>query len=967
MKIGCKLFRKPALEDYISQISFKESLDNAIYFGDIPEIDVSAIEVFLHTDEVKEILAAIYSTSGQSSEIIEKKFVQIFCNIRPIETLENEEIGKKIFFIIKKDIEEFIQNKIVNGDLTAHDYKISEQLNELRCGQKQIHEILKYPDIGYVDDELSESLSLIKKRDYEEAKLKITSLLGILKQNPQQNKKTLSKAYHLLGIIYSRPPLDLKKIENAEKYLKISLRYDSQNYKANATLASLYLNKGGKENINKAYQIIKPIWDEKEKDAQILEVLLWSICLQKSSKEAIGFLESSPESQEIVRKNDILSNAAAKFYLEIDDFETAFKFIDNALTLNAQSPYNHSVKGKFFLKKGLVEDIIPSTFELVPKLKKQDYIENALKHFLNALELCDSNYDFILEQETRFDVFFCSILLNRAHENKFKAIRERIDKSTFIESERKRLEFLDSIILFNERNFFAAYNALIGLSDWEKFSYEVKLKFAKIFLKQGSPEEAKKILKTIEKEAKSKKDIQYWLDMSIIEALLGNKSGMISYLNLAKEEAKGTIHEEIVFSHGHGMLNRYIGEKEVDRVLNHLMEHDKKFPNKQLLVPIKSFDAEGKPTPEVLEFINQQKERYHRIKDLFHRMCVPTYVLEKFFTTTYAQVLSSMNDPEFWINYYSPHPSFDKEMRENFAQGKVFVFDYSSLLNLSKMGILRELERIPQKKLITKSLFDKIQYELIVYENKELRELWDYLRKSNVISIVDIDADTLKYENIAENLDKWIIDSIDLASYHEWGVVFGDDLNFLKLLKEFKIKGCITFYILDYLYENSFIDVKIRALSIGTLAERMYIFLPFDGEDLFIIVGNDDCKITLKTYHLINQITIPGVRASGYTLELPYFIDVLWKSGALFEDKKQWLLFSTYKILTVIGHCKFKAQGYEEKLLKFDLYQIWRLAINRCNSDEKLLIEKELPNLFKKEEFSDIESEIRCLLNPIAS
>lgn len=595
-------------------------------------------------------------------------------------------------------MDELIQNKIVNGDLTAHDYKSSEQFNELRIGQKQIIEQLKIPEIEYVDEELKESISLIKTREYEEAKIKITSLLGILGEDAHKNKKTLSKAYHLLGIIYNRPPLDSSNFEKAEEYLKLSLQYDSQNYKANATLASFYINKGGKENIKKAYHIIKPIWDEKEKDAQILEVLLWSICLQKSPKKAIDFLESSPESQQIIEKNDTLSNAVAKFYCEIGNFEMAFKFIDNALLLNSKSPYNHSVKGKIFLKKGLIE-VLPSTFELLPKLRNKDSVNNALSFFLVALELCDPTHDFALEQETGFDVFFCSILLNKFHEKKFKKIRENIDISFFIESERNRLEFMDFIVLFEERSYFQAYNALISLSNWEEFTYEVKLKFAKIFLKQGSPEEAKKILREIEKEAISKKDIQYWLDMSIVEALLGNKSAMINNLNKAKEKSKGTLHEEIVFSHVHSMLNRYIDEKEVDRVINHLKEHDIKFPHKQLLIPIKCLDAEGKPTQEILEFLNQQKERYDRIKDVFHKMCIPTYVLEKFFNKPYIQVLALISaDPGFWINYYSPNPSFDKEMRDNFRQGETFIFDYSSLLNLSKMGILGELESIQNRK-----------------------------------------------------------------------------------------------------------------------------------------------------------------------------------------------------------------------------------------------------------------------------
>ena len=956
-KIGGKLFRKPELSDYIDQISFEGSLEDAISIRDIPEIDVSAIDHFLHTAEIKNMAADIYSDSGDHIQDVEYRFTQDFCNLQLIEGAKCEEVGKKIFSIFKRDLDELINSKILNGELIAFDYRSSEKIKKLTSGQVQILDRLKIDDIGYVDEELKESVSLIKQCDYETAKIKITALLGILESDTRKNKKILSKAYHLLGVIYNRIPEFGGDFEKAERYLLQSGSFDYQNYKARAVLASLYLNKGGKENFKKAYKLIKLIWDN-QKDPQVLEVLLWSICFYKSSKDAIEFFEASKEAQDIVEENDILLNVVARLYVDIKKFELAIKFINDALRLNSESPNNIFIKGSIFLNKGLLEDIMPSDFELVPKLKKIDCIEYALLKYLAALKCEFTEGLIILQQEIRFSAYFCSILLNRQNETEFRNIREDIDITYLSEYDRKRIEFLDFIKIINERRFFEAYSALVGLSDWNKFSYGVKLKFAKIFLKRGSPEEAKKILKSMEDEAKTRKDIQYWLDLSFNEALLGNKSNMIQALNAAKSVSSGTSHEEIVFFHTHMMLNRYI-EEEIDRIISLLHEHDIKFPNNRLLIPIKAIGEDGKTTPEILELIDQQRKGYERIKEAFHSLCVPTYILEKLFSRPYAQILSSMNDPDFWINYYAPTPSFTREMGDNFEESMVFIFDYSSLLNLSKMGLLGELERINKRKFITKSLFDKVQYELLLYENQDLRDLWDYLRNSNDISIIDIDADLSKYETIASNLEKWIIDTIELASTNEKIVIFGDDLNFLKLLKEFKIKGCISFLIINDLFENSFIDVKIRALCIGNLAERFYIFLPFDGEDLLIIVMNDDCKITLRTYHLINQIILPDVHASGYTSELSYFTDKLWKSGALLEDKKIWLKFLTSKILVAIENSRNRAQRSEADLLKFDLIQIWRVALDSGKISESELIETEIPELFNKDMFSDIESEIR--------
>lgn len=980
-KVAHKAFRAEEIEDYLNKISYNEILERNIDLEEISDNDVRALEVFFGSDEIIEIISQIYVDSSEKTfSEIEDDFVQVFIRIKPLNEKSNDELGRKLFLYFNNACKSVIQAKIVENELIAHEYaSISRQResNESHARtEKGIEKIINILEtsprdissndtIEYIDDALKVSIDLIENKQFEEAKAKINYINESLEKNPQANKELLSKSYHLLAIIYNRSSEVGGDYEMAKEYASRSLELVSSNKKVEGTLASVYINRGLEGDREKAISIIKPLWENPdENNPQFLEVYLWGLFFTISASGAIDFFESSEKAQRIARDHDILSNVIAQYYLQIGNPRQSLPYINNAIRLKPDNSDHYSIKASAYREIALREDSSFSYFELIPRLKKNDCVEYALKNYQKALSLHDGTAGFYIKDRIKKEIYICSSMLNRSNEKEYQQNRFSICPSSLDENEQKTLECIDFGNEFNQRNFDAAYSKLISLRDWDKMSYETKIKFGQMFLHQGNPENAKKIFVYLEEEAEKREDILYWLDLSFIEGLLGNKTKLLYYLRKAKFFSKGTEHEERVLSHNFSMVNRFReSRKETDRMLSTIQEYDKKFPNRKLLKKIPVMENESKPNQEIVNFFSRAVERDQNIKKIYNDSLIPIYPLEKILNYPFVELLSSFKDPNFHLKYY-PSSSLELDKIDSFETTGTFIFDYSSLLNLSKMDILGEIERICGKLAITKSLFDKIQTELILYENEDLRKLWDFLRNSNIVSVIDSEVDLSKYDTISELLEGWIIDTIDLILKTENCMLISDDYGFINLLfKEYKINGNITINFLEYLLENEYIDSKSYGIAIGVLAERMYIVLRFDGEDLYNIVMDDNCEIQLRSYHLINHITIPEIWPIEYTEKFDFFIEKLWRSGSLFEEKIKWLSLITERIIQTIIQRRELKQIPIVILLKLDLTKIWKDAIYLSKFADLDTIEKECNSLLDEEFLKPQKDSIQSVIN----
>lgn len=812
-----------------------------------------------------------------------------------------------------------------------------------------------------VDLELNKAKKLIDDNQFKQAIEKVTAYLGILNQNPDKYKKQLSIAYHYLAICFNRLPDEGGDIDKAEDYAKAAIKLNPRKIQFKCTLAYINIRKGKKENFEKAYKITSRIWDNsKKKEPYFLDIYLWAVALLKSSEEAIRFFELSDEAQQIVSKNEVTSTIIGTFYAELKNYKRSLEFIENALRINPNSPRSLYLKAVVNIAQTLSEENTPSNFEIVPKLKDYSKIEESLEILSSARSFFKEKPDLFYEQLTKLEIFYCALILNKPTDKKHLSIRNEIIESLLPDYEKKKLKFLDFVNNFNSRMFSNAIENLTQFPDWADMDYATKIKFAQIFLRHGAPEQSKQILSSIESVAIKEKNVRFWVEMSFIEALLGNKTRFLNAINKIKQVSIGTRFEEAAFLHQISLTQRYNAE-ETDRFVENLFEHDNKFPNQRLGRPIKVLDDNKKPTQEILDLFAKKRESYEKFKEYYNKNYVPIYLLEEYSRLPYAKIVATMDDPTLQTKLYAPISSFDQEIRENFDDAKDLIFDYSSLLNLSKMGMLEELERLDKILIITLSLFNKIQYELILFENEDLRRLWNFLRESNSIHIIDFDNQKLKSDQISKLLEKWIVDLFELSSEKN-AIVMTDDLSFFRLLKEYKIKGCISLCLVRWLFENEFIDEKIYGCAIGDLAERFYIVIPFDSVDLYYTILEDDCKIRLRSYHLINHITISGIIRSVYSNEYRGLMNKLWKLSILPEDKNNWLQLITTKMLEALDLCNKSNNRLDAFLITLDLKGLWYDIINASSHDDFAIIKEDYPKLFVGEHFEKIKEYIETLI-----
>lgn len=799
-----------------------------------------------------------------------------------------------------------------------------------------------------VNKEIDEAVKFIHTNNIEEAKSRLFVVLGKVKDKQGKCANELARIYNNLGVCFNRFGWEGGDFDKAEEYFGLALKAKPDFNKSKANLASVFLNRGGKDNFKKAYDIAIPLWEDSDKkESLFFQILIWSIFYYQSSKEAISYYEGSEEAKLLVGHNEQLLNLMGMVYFEVQDFTKAKELVESALELSPNSPQNLSLKARILMGRSQKENVIPSVFEVVPKFRDYQDIKIAMELLDQALEAIKSENNPFFEERIKTDILLCSLWLRRANEAKYRDIRASIDLERLEPQQKLQLKIQDFAVELQARNFETAYNVLVQASEWSKAGYREKFRVAHIFFLRGAPQQSKDILKQLEMEAEQKKEVQFWLDMSLIETLLDNKNLAIKAAERAKDISAGTKMEKSALSHFNALMLRYARSGEVDRLMAGVFDYDKKYPDDKLVKPIKAINDEGKPTEEIKSILLKQKEWYEGIRQKFRSQPAPSYYLEEIFKRPYADILSLQNDPEFIIELTIPNEQFEKELLDNLEEAEQLVFDYASLLNLSKMNLLGHLGKFSKQLYVTEELFNKVQYELLSFEHEDLRRLWNFLRSSKEFDIVEETNAELKSEKVPGLFDKWIIDSMKLAK--EKNAVFvTDDLRFLRFLRSEDIKGCNSFLMLRAMVMRKWIDAKVYSTSVGDLAERFYTFLRFTGDDLFQIVMEDKSKITLRSYHLVNQLFLPGSIAASFTGVFVKFIDFLWKTGSLPEDKLQWLTFLTNRILEFID--KQGGVQNKEELEKVvpDFVQIWIIAVKGSNKDEIALIEKKVEEVLNK-------------------
>ncbi|MFH1856604.1 MAG: helix-turn-helix domain-containing protein [Candidatus Omnitrophota bacterium] len=808
-----------------------------------------------------------------------------------------------------------------------------------------------------INKTIDEAVNEIHRNKIEKAKQILLNVKGKIEDNLDQYKEELVRVYNNLGVCYNRFESDGGDFDEAEKYFQLAIERDPVFIRARINLASVYLNRGGQQNFQKAYNLSSVLWNESDKnDPIIFSVFIWSKFHSQSPQEAIDYYEKSLEAQSLVRQDDKLLNLMGTIYAGKGNCEKAQEFADQALILAPNTPCNFMLKARALLDKAQTEDIVRNAFDVISKFKKADNIKDAASCLNEALEILEkekkekNQRNEFLESQIKYDLSICLIWLRKFEDPDYKNVRESIDSKWLDPIQKEGLNIHDVLLEIQKRNFETAYFMLIHSAAWFELPYKEKVRLAHIFFLRGAPEQSKNIFLGIEQEAEQKKDMWLYIDMSLNAVLLNNKNMAVAYAEKVKQLGKELSKEKIALSHYNAIMRRYADDNEADRLMAGMFEYDKKFPENKAVWAVKAIEEDGSVSEEFKSMLLKQKKWYEDIKEKFRNEPMPTYFLEQILKRTYAEILSFRfsNELDFTFELTLPDKTFEEHLINNFEKAEKLVFDYASLLNLSKMNLLGYLEKLGKEIFITKKLFDKIQLELLQVEQEDLRNLWRFLRDSKALHILDdveISADG-KYDILRRDHD-WLIDSLYWAK-NKQAVFVVDDFRLLNFFKSEENVGCCnSFIILKNLLKKGWIDKKIYAASVGDLAERFYTFLPFSGEDLFYIVMEDKSKLSLRSLHLVNELFLPGSIIVSFTAVFVKFIDLLWETGSLPEDKVEWLCFLSKKITECIERQIGMGNKQELEQIVSDFARMWIIAIQRSGKDEILLLEKRAGEVFE--------------------
>jgi len=809
---------------------------------------------------------------------------------------------------------------------------------------------------------IDEAVNEIHKNDIEKAKQILLNIKGKIEDNPEQYKEELIRTYNNLGVCYNRFKTDGGDFDEAEKYFKLAIERDPIFIKAKINLVSVYLNKG---DFKRAYGLVDSLWNNSDKkDPQMFQEFIWSKFHFQSSKDALEFYEKSPEAQSLVSQNEILLNLMGTMYLGEENFEKAHELANQALALAPNTPHNLMLKARAFMQEAQTQDVIKSVFDVISRFKSYKNIHEAEDLLSQAMEILKRDVNVRLENQIKYDLSVCMLWLRRLDE--FKVIRDSIDSSKLDHVQQSQLNTNDVLVEIQKRNFETAYSKLENSNDWLQSPYKEKARIAHILFLKGAPQQSKEIYLSIEQEAEQKKDMWFYIDMSLNEVLLNDKHMAIKYAEKVKSFAVDASKEKIAYPHYNALMMRYARDNEVDRLMTGLFEYDKKFPENKIMWPIKAMEEDGSISGEFKSMLLKRKEWYEGIKQMFRDQPVPSYFLEKVLRRTYAEILSfrSWDELDFRIELTLPDKVFEDNLINNFEKAEKLVFDYASLLNLSKMNLLGYLEKLGKGIYINEKLFDKIQYELLQVEQEDLRNLWRFLKNSKVIHMIDNIESPVNEGKYANLFDEWLIESLYLAKNSN-AVFVVDDFRLIKFFQsEEAVKGCNSFIVLKSLLNKEWIDAKMYATSIGDLAERFYTFLPFSGEDLFQIVMEDQIlmvdksKISLRAYHLVNEMFLPGSIVPSFTAVFVKFINLLWKTGFLPEDKVKWLSFLTGKITEFIDNRIGEGSKQDLEQIVPDFVQMWIIAVQKSSKDEILLLEKRVDNIFDNPSYNAFKENV---------
>lgn len=877
----------------------------------------------------------IYATSTQLSAGVQTELSKLAAMYFP--TLKD---GKPVFWGPRELSAKLLRNEqLRNKHLFAEGMQSGELVSPPGSGKVVLPQNIGYLNsdslegdsntTDVLEQELKRAAQLIELGELDSAHDNLLVLKGKLNENLPKQRLLLSRVYNNLGVCLLSK-FDPEQTTKAIEFLNQSLDYNPGLTKAKANLALAYIRVGTQDATDKAARVVADFPSDKDalEDPQPMLAYLNVIEKAQGPKEAV---EAYQKLKEDKRAKDAIENLGLQQYLAFlflgaGDTDQARIFADRVLDDYADDEMGLYASALIDLEEAK-KGVKFHRYNFVPEFKRYDLIERAGNRLFKAYQLTEKSNAGELRAALYHNWQICNASLWN-----YQGIELPPLEAPKGFSSDGLIDIQESL---NVRDFAQAYEKGLKLIEDSEISGDDTFRLAESLLYFGSPEYAFKALQLIEKDAEQISKPTYWQLRSMGELLLGNMPAAVEASSKAVKLAEDTGKESVLksaLSHHGAILLR--DPKDSDRMLQTMLKYDEHFPEDKSIQKLNFEESKD----EIIKQFEQRREWADRITEQYKKNPIPSYALEKIMKKPYIEIWAGRGSI-MPIEFTYPDPSFEKDTRANLTMGPL-VLDYIALLTLSKLNMLGFLERLGVPFAIHARTFAKLQEELLQVENSHLRKVWNFVRKTQEIQIIPYDKELSRHvAQLKGHFDEWLLQTLELSVSGEY-ILFTDDFRLLRSANQAGAKTTNSMALLREAVDRGWIDKKGYSVAIGELAELAYTFLPYDSSDLHEIVWRDDYKLTLKSYHLISELHLPGSTPESFLGVYINFIGQLWKTGALSEDKLIWLGYLTEQLLNSVTELQNEdksilleqKESYEEIVKGMGL--MWGTAIRLASRED---------------------------------
>lgn len=768
------------------------------------------------------------------------------------------------------------------------------------------------------DANMLKARRLIQEKKFSEAKdilLEVKPLLENSGDNLSSLKK-LKALYNNLGVCLCMETSS-GSIEKGLEYLERSILLDESFYHPKQNFVRIVLGNEIKERFDDSRTYANDLISAEPDNPEHISLYVMSLNAVGKFEDAKKFIENKFPSKEDFICNEHLFSNFTQTYFSLEDIESASKIVDIGLKEFPESISLNRFKGFVIMSEIEKGGALYRESDVIPFFLKSNDAKEAVNHFQKALLYASNdNWPEASINSIKVELYHASIISDRNNPVNFK---KKIDDTILSNDQRKLKLTVEASQKLEEKKYSESFDIYEKVINDYNFSYADIKRIAEKFWRYGSPEISIKMLLPLYDEAKDVMDMEYWTLISVSYALIGRKNDALRFINEAKTIFVGDKDKyEQILSHYATLASRY-KESESGRLVDNLFELHKIAPEKKILTPVEFLESDGGISQALKKILTNAKLDFERKRDIFLNNPIPISCFTKIFGRNFIEALNvprSNADLKFIIPYNSPDSEFTSSQDECFNDSNEIIIDYFSLLNFSRSGHLGLFKSLGKVVMASEYLLFEVQKDLALTENESLREAWNFLRSDDVKLFTYQDAEGLD-KKIIKNIEDifvdsdWLIQSIFYCMKNKTSLLT-DDLRLINIAKsqDIKVNALNSFVFFRAGLSRQLIDKKQYSLILGELAEFLMHFIPFNGEDLLNIVLDDedrirnnqilyfkyveespDLKISLRTYHLLNQSKLPNsITDSFLVVSLDFFLR-LTKLGIMDEDKLSWAVF----------------------------------------------------------------------------